>query len=60
MRTRTMPASVPSTSASVELRRAIRKVVQTESSIWPSWSSVAYQCSENPPQTVTSLEALNE
>ncbi len=60
MRTRTTPASVPSTSASVELSRAIRKVVQTELSIWPSWRSALYQCREKPPQTVTSFEALKE
>ena len=59
-RTSTTAASVPSTVAAVAERNAMRRLVQAASSMAPSFNSATYQRVDQPPQTVTSREALNE
>ena len=59
-RTSATAASVPSTVAAVADRNAIRRLVQAASSMALSLSSATYQRVDQPPQTVTSREALNE
>ena len=52
-------ARVPSSVASVADTDATRKLIQAASSMAWSWKT-PYQRSDQPPHTVTSLEALNE
>ncbi len=60
MRTSTIAASVPRIVATVAETNATRNVTQAASiSPW-FWNSETYQRVENPPQTVTSRESLNE
>ena len=59
-RTSTTAASVPSTLAAVADSAAMRRLVQAASSMAWSCSSATYQRVDQPPQMVTSREALNE
>jgi hypothetical protein len=53
-------ASVPSSVAKVAEATATLKLIQAASSMARSLKSSAYQRSDQPPQTVTSREALKE
>ena len=55
-----MPASVPSTTASVAESTAILMLSQAAPRICSLRNSAPYHLVENPPQTVTSLDSLNE
>ena len=59
-RTNAMAASVPSTVATVADSKAMRSVTQADSSRALSLSNSAYHRVDQPPQTVTSREPLNE
>ena len=59
-RTSTTAASVPSTLAAVADIAAIRRLVHAASSMAASCQSATYQRVDQPPQMVTSREALNE
>ncbi len=58
--TRDMAASVPRITEPVETTTPIFKLSQAASRIWSLCSSCAYQPVENPPQTLTRDDALNE
>ncbi len=51
---------MPSIVAAVADSKASRRLTQAASSIARSVSNSPYQRSDQPPQTVTSREALNE
>jgi hypothetical protein len=53
-------ASVPSSVAMVAEAIATRRLIQAASSMARSLKNSEYQRSDQPPHTVTSLEALNE
>ena len=59
-RTREIAASVPSTTAPVDTTTPIFSDSHAASRIWSLCISSAYQPVENPPQTLTSEEALKE
>ena len=59
-RASTMPASVPSTTASVAEIAATRRLSHAAFRIWSFCSSSPYHFVENPPHTVTSFDLLNE
>ena len=54
------PAQVPSTSAMLAAITPISRLVSAAARNLSSSSSVPYQRVDNPPQIVTSREALNE
>ena len=55
-----MPASVPRITAIVAEIAATRRLSQAAPRICSLRNSSPYHLVENPPQTVTSFEALNE
>ena len=59
-RTSASAASVPSTAASVAETAATRRLVAAAANIASSLKNAVYQRNDQPPQTVTSCEALNE
>src|SRR3984885_4242667 len=59
-RTSAIAASVPSTTAAVEAVTATSSDRSAACSSWRLCSNWKYQAVENPPQTLTSGEALNE
>ena len=59
-RARANPAEVPSTSARLAAIVATSRLVAAASRNWSSAISTPYQCVENPAQTATSRDALNE
>ena len=59
-RTSAMAASVPRSVAAVADSKAMRSVIQADSSMARSLSNSAYQRVDHPPQTVTRREPLNE
>ena len=54
------PASVPSTSATLEETKATFSVIQAASSSSSFCTIAAYHLVENPAHTVTSLDSLKE
>ena len=54
------PAQVPSTSERVAAIVATSRLVSAVAPKVPSWNSAPYQWVENPAQTVTRRDALNE
>ena len=55
-----IPASVPSTSATVDETKATRSVIQAASSSSSFSTMATYHLVENPAHTVTSLDSLKE
>ncbi len=60
MRVMTKAARVPSATAAVAVKKAICRLRLTAFISWVLSSRPTYQCTDQPPQTVTSREALNE
>ena len=56
----TMPAIVASTTDAQAAKKAMRRLTQAASIISWSRNSSPYHFSENPAQTVTSRDSLNE
>ena len=59
-RTRAIPANVPSMVARVEETRAIFRLNIRAAITCLLWNRASYHLVENPPQTVTRREPLNE